>query len=234
MQINEEVWGNKEDWSSPPYRYSIDGKTPASGRSTLEGIWGNDYFPLGTPMDWSISPWGINAHSSVYPKYKIVYGDETNGYNVEMMPVHQFDDTLEVVDNIPFIFGASPSTSQYDASIFQANYRYTPEMTSQPSGGSRYVEITSSFNYQKMLLVPMIWHTNSNLSDGRYSNINDFSNIDFTSNRYVIGIYYMWYGGLPGSRAAINNYQAILLRDLKVDRLDIDGYYMPYDNAHIV
>lgn len=234
MQINEEVWGSKDNWSSPSYRSSIDGKTPESDRSTLERIWNNDYFPLGTPMDWSISPWGINAHSAVYPKYKIVYGDETNGYNVEMMPVHQFDDTLEVVDNIPFVFGASPSTSQYDVSVFQANYRYTPEMNSQPQGGGRYVEITSSFNYQKMLLVPMIWHTNANLSDGYYSNLNDFSNMDFTSNRYVIGIYYIWFGGLPGSRVGINNYQAILLRDLKVDRLDIDGYYMPYDNAHIV
>lgn len=234
MQINEEVWGSKDNWSSPSYRRSIDGKTPESDRSSLERIWNNDYFPLGTPMDWSISPWGINAHSAVYPKYKIVYGDETNGYNVEMMPVHQFDDTLEVVDNIPFIFGASPSTSQYGTSIFQADYRYTPEMNSQPQGGGRYVEITSSFNYQKMLLVPMIWHTNANLSDGYYSNLNDFSNMDFTSNRYVIGIYYIWFGGLPGSRVGINNYQAILLRDLKVDRLDIDGYYMPYDNAHIV
>lgn len=234
MQINEEVWGSKDNWSSPSYRRSIDGKTPESDRSTLERIWNNDYFPLGTPMDWSISPWGINAHSAVYPKYKIVYGDETNGYHVEMMPVHQFDDTLEVADNIPFVFGASPSTSQYDSGVFQANYRYTPEMTSQPNGGGRYVEITSSFNYQKMLLVPMIWHTNANLSDGYYSNLNDFSNMDFASNRYVIGIYYIWFGGLPDSRVGINNYQAILLRDLKVDRLDIDGYYMPYDNAHIV
>lgn len=234
MQINEEVWGSKDSWESPVYRSYIDGKTPESTRITLQKIWNNDYFPLGTPMDWSISPWGINAHSAIYPKYKIIYGDETNGYNVEMYPVHRFDDTLEVVDNVPFIFGASSSTSQYSESIIRADKRYTPEVTELPNSSGIYTEITASFNYQKMLLVPLIAHTNTNLSDIRYSTINEFNNIDFTTNRYVIGIHYHWYGGLPGSRRGINSYQAILLRDLKVDRLDIDGYYMPYDNAHII
>lgn len=234
MQINEEVWGSKENWLSPSYRSYIDGKTPESGRIRLLDIWNNGYFPLGTPMDWSISPWGINAHSAIYPKYKIIYGDETNGYNVEMYPVHRFDDTLQVVDNVPFIFGASPSTSQYGESIFRADRHYTPEMTEIPEGAGNFTEITASFNYQKMLLIPRIAHTDTNLSDIRYSTINEFANIDFTTNRYVIAIHYLWYGGLPGQRRPINNFQSILLRDLKVDRLDIEGYYMPYDNAHVI
>ena len=234
MQINEEVWGSKDNWLSPPFRSYIDGKTPESTRISLERIWRNNYYPLGTPIDWSISPCGISAHSAIYPKYKIIYGDETNGYNVEMYPVHRFDDTLEVVDNVPFIFGASVSTSQYGTSIYQASYRYTPDTTTHPDGLGEGVEITSSFNYQKMLLVPRIAHTDANLSDIRYSTIDEFTNIDFNTNRYVIAIHYSWYGGIPGSRRGINNYQAILLRDLKVDRLNIEGYYMPYDNAHII
>ena len=226
MEINTEVWGNPEDWVS--FRPEIDGKCPENGRETLNKLWANGYIGLNQKIDWSISPWGINARSSLYPSFICVWGDDVNGYEAKPIRVHEFDDTLRVTDNIPFVLADNYASNNRWDSIFRANHRYIPELENTPSFDSGKCTIISSFNYQKLKLIPRICHSNSEFSSFSYSTIEEFESRNFTTPRYVVGIYYTWARG-----ASQDVTYTTTIRDLLIDRREIDDYYMPYDGARI-
>lgn len=228
MNINEEVWGNPEDWVS--FRPEIDGKRPEDGRQTLNNLWSNNYIGLNQKMDWSISPWGVNARSSLYPSFISVWGNDGSGYTAKAIPVHEFDESLRVVDNIPFVLGWNSASNNRWAATYYPNSRYTPELQSPLSSNPGKCTIISSFNYQKIILVPRIAHTNTSFQNLTNSYLGNFEVRDFTQNRYIIGITYDWV--LSGSVAASSDPQ--IIRDMKIDRRDINNYFMPYDEARII
>lgn len=228
MEINTEVWGNPEDWVS--FVPAIDGKRPQNGRQLLNHLWSNGYIGLNQKIDWSISPWGINAKSSLYPSFICVWGDPTNGYSAKPIRVHDFDDTLRVTDNIPFVLAyAQVNNDRWDG-IFKRNSRYTPELSQVPNTDTGKCIILSSFNYQKVKLTPRIEHCDSSFSSFSRSTIEEFESMNFETPRYVTGIYYTWTMGEYGGETA----RQTLIRDLLVDRHDITNYYMPYDGARVV
>lgn len=228
MEINTEVWGDPENWIS--FRPEIDGKRPEDGRQTLNNLWSNNHIGLNQKIDWSISNWGINSKSCCQPSFICVWGDDANGYNAKPIRAHEFDDSLRVVDNIPFVLAYNFASNNRWDGVFRAQDRYLPELVNTPHFNTGKCTILSSFNYQKVKLVPYICHTNSSFSSFTYSTIEAFESLDFTSPRYVVGIYYKW--GMGTSTGDVTYWT--LIRDLPVDRREITDYFMPYDGARIV
>jgi hypothetical protein len=234
MQINEEIWGKPDkDWQSVETDYNaIDAKIPASDRQTLQLGFTNGAFPLNSPMDWSIAPWGINAKSAIIPSY-IWDWTENGEYKCNSQRIHRYDDTLRVADSIPFIlcFSDFPESEFY---ALRNLSRYTPDVTTVPSQAPFKNRIICDFNYQKLFIVPFIGASSTLSEDERFYDAASYFDTYHTTKPFIKQIAYILYAWRESSQGWDHNAGLNLIKDFQPDNLGFSNFWFPYENGHIV
>lgn len=234
MQINQEIWGNPdEDWVAVQTDYNaIDAKIPASDRQTLQLGFTNGAFPLNSPMDWSIAPWGINAKSAIIPSY-IWDWTENGEYKCNSQRIHRYDDTLKVADSIPFIL----CFSDFQESEFwglRNISRYTPDVSTVPSQAPFKNRIICDFNYQKLFIVPFIGASSTLSEDERFYDAASYFNTYHSTKPFIKQIAYRLYAWRESSQGWDWNTGINLIKDFQPDNLGFSNFWFPYENGHIV
>jgi len=234
MQINEEIWGNPdEDWVSVATDYNaIDAKIPASDRQTLQSGFTNEVFPLNTPMDWSIAPWGINAKSMIVPSYTWAW-TENGEYKCNSQRIHRYDDTLRVADSIPFILCFNDYTDS-EFSVLRNLSRYTPDVTTVPSQNPFKNRIICDFNYQKLFIVPIIGASSTLSADTQFSDAASYFSTYHTSRPFIKQIAYRLYARRQSTGSWEWNSGLSLIKDFQPDNLEFTNFWFPFTNGHIV
>ena len=233
MELNTSVWGEKSSWVNINYG-DFDAKAPSSDRDTLTDIYANGYFELNQPMDWSISPWGINAKSMIIPAYFWTFGDRQNGFTTNSRRVHEFDETLRVRDSVPFILQYNASAIDFgNGNSLRSLPRYTPEVSSIPTGSSMNNVIISDFNYQKIFLVVEIGASSGIASEMRFYTARDYFDYYYTQYPYFRTMRLTLYTGDVNNRDARYGKLSFVF-DIKVDNILTENFWCPYDNAHIL
>lgn len=234
MEINQEIWGNPdEDWVSVETDYNaIDAKIPASDRQTLQLGFTNGTFPLNSPMDWSIAPWGINAKSMIIPSY-IWDWTENSEYKCNSQRVHRYDDTLRVADSIPFIL----TFSDYQESEFWGLgniSRYTPDVSNSPSQAPFKNRIICDFNYQKLFIVPYIGASSTFTEEERFYDAASYFETYHTTKPFIKQIAYRLYAKRQSTDGWDWNTGINLIKDFQIDSLGFSNFWFPYENGHVV
>lgn len=234
MEINQEIWGNPdEDWVSVETDYNaIDAKIPASDRQTLQLGFTNGAFPLNTPMDWSIAPWGINGKSMIIPSYTWAW-TENGEYKCNSQKIHRYDDALKVADSIPFILCFNDNTES-EFSVLRNLSRYTPDVSTVPSQAPFRNRIITDFNYQKLFIVPFIGASSSLTGDTQFSDAASYFSSYHSSRPFIKQIAYVLYARRQSSGSWEWNSGLSLIKDFQPDNLEFSNFWFPFENGHIV
>ena len=234
MEINQEIWGSpEEDWVSVETDYNaIDAKIPASDRQTLQLGFTNGAFPLNSPMDWSIAPWGINAKSMIVPSYTWAWA-ENGEYKCNSQRIRRYDDTLRVADSIPFILCFNDYTES-EFSVLRNLSRYTPDVSAVPTQAPFRNRIITDFNYQKLFIVPYIGASSSLSGDTQFSDAASYFSSYHTSRPFIKQIAYILYAKRQSSDSWEWNSGLSLIKDFQPDNLEFTNFWFPFENGHIV
>lgn len=162
MDVNTNIWGTQEEWrdaTSYTYYSLGDFKRPKEGVNSYYNAYQNGSLVGGeVPTDLSLAFWGIGKGSILtHPMFLASYWDGDT-IKTAAEPINEED-----ISNVPCILGyASNGEGQYTLSWWN---RYAPvdnpgeaEWTtgSVINIWAMYNEIFTSFNYQKIILVPFV------------------------------------------------------------------------------
>lgn len=185
MDVNYEVWGAPETWvDSSEFPYA-DIKTPETSRNTFKKNYDSHRIPY-NEIDLSLAFWGISKNAYfAQPKYLAPYTD--NGVTgVKVYPVHNPVD-------MPCMFTAT----REDNGLQAYNQRYKPNVEEITGNTGAYNSaMITSFNYQKIMLIPYIAYTNDANDPPVYWDLKQYIDTDMPNGyNKIVGIGYRMYRG---------------------------------------
>lgn len=195
MDVNYNVWGQPETWvdgNSTQQRADI--KFSPAAQDTFQENYQNGNIPW-NEIDLSLSYWGIGA-GSIWAQPHLIYPYCPDGnlqnYEVEAQRIIPEG---EDYTGIPAIFAPNNSVGTTYVSYTRRYKTLNPEeqTTGRPLGNSYTQRLFTSFNYQKVMVVPYVYFYNAETNHGSLSYEtykSFFDNIDNRIGYQILGIAY--------------------------------------------
>lgn len=190
MSINYDIWDNPETWvDGSTTEQKADIKYAAADYDTYRELYDAGRIDLNS-IDISCAYWGIGAGSILTKQYYLSPYQRDGETIVAVDPA--MDNTVQPMILITGSIGPSQHVNY--------NNRYSPMRSTIPPLSTPYSnKVVLSFNYQKVMLVPMIIYKNPGYTTSTpFATLYDFIDNATYTGKEVIGFGYQFFCGAGG------------------------------------
>lgn len=190
MGVNSEVWGLPATWvDGGVTEQKADIKYAAASYDTYRELYDAGRIDINS-IDISCAYWGIGTGSILTKQYYLSPYQRDGETVVAVDPA--IDNTVQPMILITDTIGTAQHVNY--------NNRYSPMRTTIPPASTPYNnKVVLSFNYQKVMLVPMVIYKNTGFASTTSSaTLYDFITDETYTGKEVIGFGYQFYCGAGG------------------------------------
>lgn len=195
MGINTDIWGATETWVSFTTYANGEVKTPAKEKDSYFKQWNTGGIELNN-TDLSSCFWGVGKNS-IWATPFLVAAYAANG---DLSDIQFEKRRISNNKDMPLLFTLGTTSS---TELPRYTRRYKPDTTTSDVNNNFYTfPIVTSFNYQKVLVIPVVHVAKSDFSSSQYPILYSYLNnpTQMKNYPYIVGIAYHMYMSEAGTR----------------------------------
>ena len=218
MSINTDIWGLPSSW--------VDGSTaeqageikyPVAAADTYNEVYSTGLLNLNT-IDLSCCFYGIGEGSILNKPYYISPYQLDGQTELSVQPVAESKSRPLILAS-----GNAPLSSTH----IRYTSRWSPAVAAAPANDAYAGHVITSFNYQKIVLVPYVRYKAANATSLSSKSLYDYINDEtYTTADQIVGIAYRVHLGAAGSRGSSGTYVVPLVS------YDMQGYDLTYNSVY--